>query len=125
MPTENANEQPLEKEQKTVPLDTSGPGAEVIVPEEKDESEVETKEKESTVVMTEPEKKEPEITEQEPETIKEIKKEQKQEDSKLEEYSKGVQSRIAKLTRKMREAERPRDSATEYARALETQRQSD
>ena len=85
MPTENANEKPLEKEQKTVPLDTSGPGAEVIVPEEKDESEVDTKEKEPTVVMTEPEKKEPEITEQEPETIKEIKKEQKQEDSKLEE----------------------------------------
>ena len=125
MPTENANEKPLEKEQKTVPLDTSGPGAEVTVPEEKDESEVDTKEKEPTVVMTEPEKKEPEITEQEPETIKEIKKEQKQEDSKLEEYSKGVQSRIAKLTRKMREAERQRDSATEYARALENQRQED
>ena len=125
MPTENANEKPLEKEQKTVPLDTSGPGAEVTVPEEKDESEVDTYEKEPTVVMTEPEKKEPEITEQAPETIKEIKKEQKQEDSKLEEYSKGVQSRIAKLTRKMREAERQRDSATEYARALENQRQED
>ena len=36
MPTENASEKPLEKEQKTVPLDTSGPGAEVIVPDEKD-----------------------------------------------------------------------------------------
>ena len=122
MPTENAKEQPLEKEQKTVPLDTTGPGAEVIVSDEKDESEVETKDKEPTVVMTEPEK-----TEQEPEqeTIKEIKKEQKQEDSKLEEYSRGVQGRIAKLTRKMREAERQRDSATEYARALENQRQDD
>ena len=62
---------------------------------------------------------------EEPETVKEIKKEQKQEDSKLEEYSKGVQSRIAKLTRKMREAERQRDSATEYAQALEMQRQND
>ena len=126
MPTENTNEKPLEKEQKTVPLDTSGPGAEVTVPEEKDESEVETKEKEPTVTMTEPEQetKEPE-PEPEPETVKEIKKEQKQEDSKLEEYSKGVQSRIAKLTRKMREAERQRDSATEYARALESQRQED
>ena len=122
MPTENTNEKPLEKEQKTVPLDTSGPGAEVIVPEEKDESEVETKEKEPTVTMTEPEQ---ETKEPEPETVKEIKKEQKQEDSKLEEYSKGVQSRIAKLTRKMREAERQRDSATEYARALEGQRQED
>ena len=36
-----------------------------------------------------------------------------------------MQSRISKLTRKMREAERQRDSATEYAQALETQRQSD
>ena len=124
MPTENTNEKPLEKEQKTVPLDTSGPGAEVIVPEEKDESEVDTKEKEPTVTMTEPEQ-ETETKQEEPETVKEIKKEQKQEDSKLEEYSKGVQSRIAKLTRKMREAERQRDSATEYARALESQRQED
>ena len=124
MPTENANEKPLEKEQKTVPLDTSGPGAEVSVPEEKDESEVDTKEKEPTVTMTEPEQ-ETETKQEEPETVKEIKKEQKQEDSKLEEYSKGVQSRIAKLTRKMREAERQRDSATEYARALENQRQED
>jgi len=125
MPTESANEKPLEKEQKTVPLDTSGPGAEVIVPEEKDESEVETKEKEPTVVMTEPEQETKETEPKDEETVKEIKKEQKQDDSKLEEYSRGVQSRIAKLTRKMREAERQRDSATEYARALESQRQED
>ena len=123
MPTESPNEKPLEKEQKTVPLDTSGPGAEVIVPDEVDESEVEAKDKEPTVTYTEPEKEEVEA--KEPETIKEIKKEQKQEDSKLEEYSKGVQGRIAKLTRKMREAERQRDSATEYARALESQRHDD
>ena len=125
MPTESPNEKPLEKEQKTVPLDTSGPGAEVIVPDEIDESEVEAKDKEPTVTYTEPEKEEVEAKEPEPETIKEIKKEQKQEDSKLEEYSKGVQGRIAKLTRKMREAERQRDSATEYARALESQRHDD
>jgi len=125
MPTENANEKPLEKEQKTVPLDTSGPGAEVIVPDEKDESEVETKDKEPTVTYTEPETTEQEPEVKEEETVKEIKQEQKQDDTKLEEYSKGVQGRIAKLTRKMREAERQRDSATEYARALEGQRQDD
>ena len=34
------------------------------------------------------------------------KEETKKDDEQLEEYSKGVQSRIAKLTRKMREAER-------------------
>jgi len=120
MPTENAKEQPIaEKEQKTVDIDTSGPGAEVNVPEEKDESVVETQEKESDVKIVEDvQKDEPETKEQEP-----IKEETKEDDSKLEEYSKGVQSRIAKLTRKMREAERQRDSATEYARAVEQQRQ--
>ena len=121
MPTENAKEQPIaEKEQKTVPIDTSGPGAEINVPEEKDESIVETQEKEPAVEMVEDKKEEPRTTEQEP-----VKEETKEDDSKLEEYSRGVQSRIAKLTRKMREAERQRDSATEYARAVEAQRQND
>ena len=121
MPTENAKEEPLaEKEQKTVPIDTSGPGAEINVPEEKDESIVETQEKEPAVEVVEDKKDEPQTTEQEP-----VKEEKKEDDSKLEEYSRGVQSRIAKLTRKMREAERQRDSATEYAKAVEAQRQSD
>ena len=122
MPTENAKEQPIaEKEQKTVDIDTSGPGAEVNVPEEKDESVVETQEKEPTVKIVEEDKKEePRTTEQEP-----AKEETKQDDEKLVEYSKGVQSRIAKLTRKMREAERQRDSATEYAKAVEEQRKAD
>ena len=54
MPTENAKEQPIaEKEQKTVDIDTSGPGAEINVPEEKDESIVETQEKESDVKIVE------------------------------------------------------------------------
>jgi len=121
MPTENAKEQPIaEKEQKTVDIDTSGPGAEVNVPEEKDESVVETQEKESTVKIVEEDKKEePRTTEQEPV------KEETKDDSKLEEYSRGVQARIAKLTRKMREAERQRDSATEYAKAVEEQRRAD
>tara|TARA_Y100000590_G_C15562856_1_gene955462 strand:- start:90 stop:1085 length:996 start_codon:yes stop_codon:yes gene_type:complete len=121
MPTDNAKEQPIaEKEQKTVDIDTSGPGAEVNVPEEKDESVVETQEKESTVKIVEDKKEEPRTTEQEP-----AKEETKPDDDKLAEYSKGVQSRIAKLTRKMREAERQRDSATEYAKAIEEQRKAD
>ena len=40
-------------------------------------------------------------------------------DDKLEDYSKGVQARIAKLTRKMREAERREQAALEYAKAVE------
>ena len=97
-----------------VDLDTSGEGAEINLEEQKDESVVET---EAPKQETEAPKEETRTTEQE--TIKE---EPKQEDDKLEEYSKGVQARIAKLTRKMREAERQRDAATEYAKAVEARR---
>ena len=44
--------------------------------------------------------------------------------SELNEYSEGVNKRIAKLTRKMREAERQRDAATEYAKSVEEKRQA-
>ena len=43
-------------------------------------------------------------------------KEEKKEDE-LEKYSEGVQKRIAKLTRKMREAERQREEAVAYAQS--------
>jgi len=106
------------KKEPQVDLDTSGPEFDVTLPEEKKEDVIE---KEETVKEV--------IKDQEPEEVKEEPKEEvketKEEDTKLEDYSKGVQSRIAKLTRKMREAERQRDSATEYAQALETQRQTD
>ena len=110
MPEENK----IKKEDPKVDLDTSGPEVDVSLPEEKAEEVVETKEQ----VTKEAEVKEVETKEQEPETKKE-------DDSKLEEYSKGVQSRIAKLTRKMREAERREQAATEYAQALEIQRRND
>ena len=45
------------------------------------------------------------------ENERETKLEEKKDDDKLEEYSKGVQARIAKLTRKMREAERREQAA--------------
>ena len=93
-----------EEEKKTVPIDTSGPDATVDIEETKDESVVET------------ESPEQETTEQE--TVKEETKS----DSELEDYSKGVQSRIAKLTRKMREAERREQAAVEYAKAVEQKR---
>ncbi len=105
--------------QKEVDIDTSGPAVEVDVAEPKEESVVETKEAEKEPVIKEEEAKE-EVTE----TVKEIKKEQKKDDEQLEEYSKGVQSRIAKLTRKMREAERQRDAATEYARSADESRRT-
>ena len=109
MPEENK----IKKEDPKVDLDTSGPEVDIALPEDKAEEVVETKEQ----VTSEAEIKEVETKEQEPE--------KKEDDSKLEEYSKGVQSRIAKLTRKMREAERREQAATEYAQALEHQRRQD
>ena len=41
--------------------------------------------------------------------------------SELDEYSEGVQKRIAKLTRKMREAERQKEEAIQYAQQIKTQ----
>ena len=45
--------------------------------------------------------------------------EEKKQDENLEDYSKGVQARIAKLTRKMREAERREQAALDYAKGVE------
>ena len=102
-----------EEEKKTVDIDTSGPETEVNVPEEKDESVVDTAPKEETVTTEE------ETKQEEPST------EEKKEDQKVDDYSKGVQSRIAKLTRKMREAERREAAAVQYASALEKKRRLD
>jgi len=102
-----------EEEKKTVDIDTSGPETEVNVPEEKDESVVNTAPQEETTP-----------TEQETVTEETVETEKK-EDEKLEDYSKGVQSRIAKLTRKMREAERREAAAIEYATVVENKRRHD
>ena len=95
-----------EEEKKTVDIDTSGPDATIDIEETKDESVVET-----------------EAPEQETSTQEPVKEEKKQ-DENLEDYSKGVQARIAKLTRKMREAERREQAAIDYARGVEEKRQA-
>ena len=105
------------KEEKMVDLDTSGEGAEINLEEQKDESVVETEAPKQET--EEASSEEPVETKQE-----ETKEEPKKDDEQLEDYSKGVQARIAKLTRKMREAERQRDAATEYAKSVEEKRQA-
>ena len=103
-----------DEDKKTVDIDTSGPDATIDIEETKDES----------VVETETPKQETETNETDKtfENERETKLEEKKDDDKLEEYSKGVQARIAKLTRKMREAERREQAATEYAKAVEAKR---
>jgi len=95
-----------DEEKKTVDIDTSGPDATVDIEEVKEEAVIEQPE-ENTETGTE----------------ESIKEETKKSDEELEDYSKGVQSRIAKLTRKMREAERREQAAVDYAKAVEEKRQ--
>ena len=111
-----------EEEKKLVPIDTSGPDAEVDIEEEKDESVVET---ESTEQETGTDKSYENERETKLEEGGQVKEEtEKKDDEQLEDYSKGVQSRIAKLTRKMREAERREKAALDYAKAVEAKRQT-
>ena len=105
----------MPEEKKMVPIDTSGPDATIDIEETKDEA-----------VIEQPEEKneQEQGTDKSFENERETKLEEKKDDSELEDYSKGVQSRIAKLTRKMREAERREQAAVEYAQAVEQKRQA-
>ena len=103
-----------DEENKMVPIDTSGPDATVDIEEKKDEAVIEQPEQETEATEKETDK----TFENERETKLDEKK-----DSELEDYSKGVQARIAKLTRKMREAERREQAALDYARGVEEKRQ--
>ena len=105
-----------EEEKKTVDIDTSGPGADISIEEKKDEAVIEQPEQETENVE--------QGTDKTFENERETKLNEKKDDDKLEEYSKGVQARIAKLTRKMREAERREQAAVEYAKAVEDKRQA-
>jgi hypothetical protein len=86
---------PEDNKHDLVDIDTSGPGADV----ELEESKVTEVEEETKV--------------EEP-VVEETKTEEPKEE--LEEYSEGVQKRIAKLTKKWREAERQKEAALEFAK---------
>ena len=86
-----------------VDIDTSGPGAEVELESPKVE---EVGSKEETVEV-----------EQEQPIEKKVEKKDDEKDE-LEDYSDGVKRRINKLTKKMREAERQKEEAIEYARTM-------
>jgi hypothetical protein len=112
----------MPEENKTVDIDTSGPGAEIDLQEEKKENEVEIGNEtveNNTESTDSSEKSDEQLDVQETKKQEEV----KEDDGKLEEYSKSVQSRIAKLTRKMREAERREQAAIEYAKSVEQKRQ--
>ena len=107
-----------EEVKKTVDIDTSGPAMDVDLPEEKDQTEIE----------------QPEIKEENPavrpvteNNEREVKlDDQKEPKEELEQYSDSVQKRIAKLTKKWREAERQKDEALSYAeRTIKEKKQTE
>jgi len=114
-----------EEEKKIEPMvdiDTSGPGADIELPEEKPETDVETKEdSSSTPQAEEPREEKAEGSDAQPEAKQEDKPEQKKEE--LETYSKDVQRRIAKLTKKWREAERQKEEALSFAKNQKEQKE--
>ena len=111
---------PEDDKQDLVDIDTSGPGAEVELEEEKGKEVKEVKEETTNEqdktyenereVKLEEKKEEPKVEEVKEETKKEEPKEE------LEQYSEGVQKRIAKLTKKWREAERQKEAALDFAK---------
>lgn len=109
----------MQEEEKTVDIDTSGPGAEVEIPEEKTpETEIEVSnetDNKNSVESSDSAEKSDEQSDVQADENKDQEPEKKKE---LEEYSEGVKRRIAKLTRKMREAERREEAATAYAKTV-------
>ena len=98
------------KKDPMVDLDTSGPEVDVDISEDKKVEAVEQTEEPDKIEVIEEKQ---EAGDKEQETKEEEKK------PELEEYSEGVQKRIAKLTKKWREAERQREAALEYAKTVQ------
>src|SRR6056300_400978 len=105
-----------QEENKTVDIDTSGPGAEI-------ELENDSKETETPEVETSAEETKTEVVEEQPEETKVESKEEAPKEDELKDYSESVQKRIAKLTKKWREAERQKDEALHYAKSVLTDKE--
>jgi hypothetical protein len=111
-------------EEKTVDIDTSGPGVEVELPEEQTTEsniEVSNETENNTESNDSAEKSDEQSTVQADTTTDQETKEKKNE---LEDYSETVKRRIAKLTRKMREAERREQAALDYAKRVQGEQEN-
>ena len=112
---------PEDKNAKTVDIDTSGPEVDVELEDTtKPEPEFEVKEETVREVKEEPKAKAPDASDMKQETgdKSDVKKDE------LEDYSESVQRRIAKLTKKMREAERQREEALNYAHSVKAEKEA-
>ena len=124
----------MQADDKTVDIDTSGPGAEVQLEENKkpENETVEVQNETNTEDNVQPddtsEKSDEQLDVRSDENSEEQKTEKKEEvkedKDEHEKYSEGVQKRIAKLTKKMREAERQREEALAFARRIQDENKS-
>ena len=105
-----------QEENKTVDIDTSGPGAEI-------ELENDSKETETPEIETSAEETKTEVVEEQPEEETKVETKEAPKEDELAQYSESVQKRIAKLTKKWREAERQKDEALTYAKSVLTEKE--
>ena len=114
-----------EEEKKTVDIDTSGPEVDIQLPEEKTE-EVAEQPTEDTTNETQDLKDGGSADDSSEKSVQQSDSEtsDKQEDNtkQIEEYSEGVKKRIAKLTKRMREAERQKEEALRFAESIKQER---
>jgi hypothetical protein len=118
---------PEDKNAKTVDIDTSGPEVDVELEDTSNpESEViETVEQEAAPKAEKPSDAKVATESQAASTSpQETSGENKPQKDELEDYSKDVQRRIAKLTKKWREAERQKDEALKYAEVIKIEKEA-
>ena len=131
---------PLSENDKTVELDVTGPGANVELPETENDTdktfENEVKKNEANITYDNEPDNTPEKPDEQPvlrdekneggEVVQKTSEEggdkQPGNIKDVEEYSEGVKKRIAKLTKKMREAERQKDEAIRFANNVKRER---
>jgi hypothetical protein len=106
----------MQEQEKMVDIDTSGPGADIELEEQKQEEIIETKEEDSSSAPQAAESTDEKVEEKQ--EASDEKPEAKEQKDELKDYSEGVQRRIAKLTKKWREAERQKDEAIKYAETV-------
>jgi len=90
-------------------------------------ADVELESKENTEAVASAEKEEPIKVEEsikEEKTVEAKKEDTKEIEKEAEEYSEGVQRRIAKLTKKWREAERQKEEALRYAQIVKSEKEN-
>ena len=131
---------PETENDKTVELDVTGPGANVELPEAENDTdktfENEVKKNEANITYdnepndtSEKSDEQPNVRDQKNEGGEVVQKTSEEGSDKqpgnikdVEEYSEGVKKRIAKLTKKMREAERQKEEALRFAENVKRER---